>query len=167
MVVDHRGEQVVRRRDRVEVAREVKVDVLHRCDLRPAAAGGAALHSEARSKTWLSQADHRPLPRRGERVGEPDGGGRLALARGRRADARDQHQRAASIAADRGRVDLRLRTAVRLEGLLGYPGRRRDLGDWAERDAARDGCCSEGFDPRRLVRTAPAWHGPPVDHLPP
>ena len=39
VVVQHRAEQIVRRGDRVHVAREVQVDVLHRQDLRVAAAG--------------------------------------------------------------------------------------------------------------------------------
>ncbi len=37
--VEHRGEKVVRGGDRVEVAGEVEVEVLHRHDLRVAAAG--------------------------------------------------------------------------------------------------------------------------------
>ena len=44
--IDERREQVVRGRDRVHVAGEVKVDVLHRHDLRVAAAGGASLDAE-------------------------------------------------------------------------------------------------------------------------
>ena len=81
VVVDHRGEQVVGRGDRVEVAGEVEIDLLHRRHLRPAAAGGASLHAEARPKARLAQADHRPPAQRVQRVAETDGGGRLALAR--------------------------------------------------------------------------------------
>src|SRR5690606_32636725 len=40
VVVDHRAEQVVRAGDRVEVAGEVEVDVLHRHDLGIATARG-------------------------------------------------------------------------------------------------------------------------------
>ena len=61
VVVDHRGEQVVRRRDGVEVAGEVEVDVLHRHDLGIAAAGGAALDAEAGPERGLAQAHHRLL----------------------------------------------------------------------------------------------------------
>src|SRR5690606_33896697 len=46
VVVDHRGQQVGRHGDRREVAGEVQVDVLHRHDLRVAAACGPALHAE-------------------------------------------------------------------------------------------------------------------------
>jgi hypothetical protein len=48
VVVDQRREQVVRGRDRGEVAGEVQVDVFHRHDLRVTATGGAALHAEDR-----------------------------------------------------------------------------------------------------------------------
>ena len=57
--VDQRREEVVRRRDRVQVAGEVEVQVLHRDDLRVAAAGGAALHAEHRAERRLAQAEHR------------------------------------------------------------------------------------------------------------
>ena len=52
--VDQRGEQVVRCRDRVEVAGEVEVDVLHRDDLRVPTAGGAALDPEDRTERRLA-----------------------------------------------------------------------------------------------------------------
>ena len=54
VVVDHRGEQVVRRRDGVEVAGEVQVELLHRQDLAVAAAGGAALDAERRAHRRLA-----------------------------------------------------------------------------------------------------------------
>ena len=50
VVVDQRGEQVVGDADRVEVAGEMEVDVLHRHHLRVAAAGRAALHPEHRAR---------------------------------------------------------------------------------------------------------------------
>ena len=55
---EHRGEQVVRSPDRVDVAGEVKVKVLHRDDLGEAAARGAALDSEHRADRGLAQAGH-------------------------------------------------------------------------------------------------------------
>ena len=48
--VEHRREQVVGRADRVDVAGEVQVEVLHRHDLGHAAAGGAALDAEHRAR---------------------------------------------------------------------------------------------------------------------
>ena len=50
VIVDHRGEQIVRRGDRVEVSREVEVDVFHRNDLGIAASGRSALDAEARTE---------------------------------------------------------------------------------------------------------------------
>src|SRR5204862_446473 len=50
MRIQHRRQQVVGARDRVEVAREVQVDVFHRDDLGVPAAGGSTLHAEDRSE---------------------------------------------------------------------------------------------------------------------
>ena len=101
VVVDQRREQIVRGADGVEVAGEMEVDVLHRHDLRVAAAGGAALHAEARAERRLAQAQHRLLADVIERVGEPDGGGGLALARRRRRDRGDQDQLAVRLVLER------------------------------------------------------------------
>ena len=49
MVVEERGEQVVRGTDGVEVAGKVKVDVLHRDDLRVATAGRAAMSAAGKA----------------------------------------------------------------------------------------------------------------------
>ena len=65
VVVEHRGEQVVRRGDGVEVAGEVQVDLVHRDHLRVAAAGRAALHPEHRPERRLADADHDLLARAG------------------------------------------------------------------------------------------------------
>ena len=56
MVVEQRREQVVRRRDGVEVAGEVQINVLHRHDLGIAAAGRTALHAERRAERRLADA---------------------------------------------------------------------------------------------------------------
>ena len=54
--LEHRGEQVVRRADRVDVAGEVEVQILHRHDLRVAATGRAALDPEHGPERRLAQA---------------------------------------------------------------------------------------------------------------
>ncbi|MGD0997918.1 MAG: hypothetical protein ABR941_06315 [Thermoleophilia bacterium] len=46
--LDHGGEQVVGGADGVNVAGEMKIQILHGDDLRVAAAGGAALDAEHR-----------------------------------------------------------------------------------------------------------------------
>ena len=59
VIVEQRREQRVRARDRVEVAGEVEVDVLHRQHLRVAAARRAALHAEHRPEARLAHAEDR------------------------------------------------------------------------------------------------------------
>src|SRR5699024_8881678 len=92
VVVQHRRGQVVRQRDRVEVAREVEVDVLHGDDLRVPAAGGTALHPEDGPQTGLAQRQHGlpggcltcgqvPAVALVEAVRQPDAGRRLPLPR--------------------------------------------------------------------------------------
>ena len=92
VVVDHRREQIVGGADRVEVAGEMEVDVLHRHDLGIAAAGRAALHAEAGAKARLAQADDRLLADMVERVAKPDRRRGLALAGRRRRDRGDEDQ---------------------------------------------------------------------------
>ena len=90
--LEHRGEQVVRSADRVDVAGEVEVHVLHRHDLRVAAAGGAALDPEDGAERRLAQAEHRALADVPEALGQRDGRRRLALAGLGRRDRGDVDQ---------------------------------------------------------------------------
>ena len=120
VVVDQRRQQVVRRRDRREVAGEVQVDVGHRHDLAVAAAGRAALHAEHRSHRRLAQAGDRAVTQAVQRVGEADGGRGLALAGRGRGHRGHQHQPAERPVGERrqvGQVDLGLVVAVRHEML--------------------------------------------------
>ncbi len=80
MVVDHRREQIMGRRDRMEIAGEMEVDILHRHDLRIATAGSPALDAEARPERRLAHADDGLLADQIEPVAETDSGRRLALA---------------------------------------------------------------------------------------
>ena len=83
-VVDHRGDLVVRRRDRVHVAGQVQVEQLERDRLGVAAARRAALDAERRAHGRLADRDRGLLADVAERHAEADRGGRLALAqRGR------------------------------------------------------------------------------------
>ena len=79
VVVDQRGQQVVGRGDRREVAGEVQVDVGHRHDLAVAASGRAALHAEDRAHRRLAEARDGAATQPVQRVGETDGRGGLAL----------------------------------------------------------------------------------------
>ena len=124
--------RLLAQRDRVEVAGEVQVDVLHRHHLRVAAAGRTALDAEHRAERGLAQADDRLLADAVERVAEADRGGGLAFAGGRRADRRDQDQLAVGPVGQRIDVaerHLGLVVAVGHEVLLGDAELRRDLGD--------------------------------------
>ena len=99
----------------MEIAGEMEVDVLHRHDLRIAAAGGAALHAKARPEARLAQADDRLLADMVERVAEPDRRRGLALAGRRRGDRGDEDQLAVGPVAERADVverDLRLVSAI-------------------------------------------------------
>ena len=65
VVVDERRRQVVGAADRVDVAGQVEVEVLHRDHLAVAAAGGAALDAEDRAHRGLADARRRPACRCG------------------------------------------------------------------------------------------------------
>ena len=115
VVVDHRREQIVGGADRVKVAGEMEVDVLHRHDLRIAAAGRAALHAEAGPEARLAQTQDRLLADVVERVAEPDRRRRLAFAGRCRGDRGDEDQLAVRPVAKRADVierDLRLVSAI-------------------------------------------------------
>ena len=61
VVVQHRGQQVVRRANCVEVAGEMQIDILHRHHLCVAAAGGAAFDAEHRAERRFAQRDRHVL----------------------------------------------------------------------------------------------------------
>ena len=54
VVVNDGRQQIVRRRDGMEIPREMQVDVLHRHDLGITAAGRTALEAEAGAEGWLA-----------------------------------------------------------------------------------------------------------------
>ena len=122
MAVDHGREQVVGRADGVDVAGEVQVEVLHGDELRVAAAGGAALDAEDRAEGGLAKGEHGVHADRVHRLGEADGGDRLALAERRRGDGGDVDDLAVGLvleALEQGHVvDLGLVAAVQLELVL-------------------------------------------------
>ena len=119
--LEHRGEQVVRRADRVDVAGEVQVHVLHRHHLRIAAARRTALDAEHGPERRLAQAEHRVLADVSEALREGDGRRSLPFARLRRRDRRDVDQlrvRACGETVEDGQVDLRFEPSVEID-LLG------------------------------------------------
>ena len=72
MIVEQCGEERMRARDRVKVAGEVQVDVLHRQDLGVTAARRAAFHPEHRAQTRLAHAENRVRANAPKRLGEAD-----------------------------------------------------------------------------------------------
>ena len=117
--------EVVGRADRVDVARQVEVEVLHRDDLAVAAAGRAALDPEDRAERRLADAHRGLAPDRVEALAEADGRRRLALAERRRRDRRHDDVLAARVLrlepADRLERDLRLRRPVQLDLVVAEP----------------------------------------------
>ena len=125
----------------MEIAGEMEVDVLHRQDLRVAAAGGAALDAEAGAEAGFAQGDHGFGADAVQRVAEADGGGGLALAGRGWGDAGDQDQGAVRFGihrTDKIPLDLGLGLAVGDQGVGGDAGAGGDLGDGADCGGAGD-----------------------------
>ncbi len=94
VVVDQGREQVVRCRDGMDVADQVRVDGLHRRHLGVTAARGPAFDAKTGAKRGFAQAGERAHPDPPQSIGKPDGGGRLALAGGRQVDSGDEDEAA-------------------------------------------------------------------------
>jgi hypothetical protein len=131
----------VRAGDRVEVAGEVEVDVLHRHDLGVPAAGRAALHAKARAEARLAQADDGVLADPVEPVVEADRGRGLAFARRGRVDRGDEDQLAVGLVGlrlDPVHRDLGLEPAIGLERFVRNAEALGDLADRLHRGCAGD-----------------------------
>ena len=141
--VDLRGQQVVRHRDSVNVAREVKIELLHRYDLSITTASSAALDSEGRSLAGLPQrAERVGVPVRGERLDEAEGRGALALAERRGRDASDDDVLAVLLVRqplDHAQADLRLLAAIGAELVWQHADLVGQLGDGLGLVRPRDG----------------------------
>jgi hypothetical protein len=89
VVVQECRSEVVSGTDRVDVAGQVEVEVLHRNDLRVAAAGGAALDAENRTERRLTDRDSCPMTDPTQALGQPDRGRGLSFAQRRGRDRGD------------------------------------------------------------------------------
>ena len=141
-VIDERGAQVVRRPDRVDVAGQVEVEILHRDDLAVATTGRSALDPEDRPERRLADIDRRPAADPVETLSEPDRGGRLSLAERCRRDGR-HHDVLATRALGLQPRDglerhLRLRRPVQLELVRADAQLGGDVDDRPRRDGAGD-----------------------------
>ncbi len=92
VVVEHRREQRVRARDRVEIAGEVQIDIVHRHHLREPAARRAAFDTEHGSQTRLPNAQRDLLAHAPQRLRESHRHGALALAGRRRVGRGDDDE---------------------------------------------------------------------------
>ena len=81
VVVDQGRQQIIGLRHCREVAGEMEIDVLHRRDLRVAAARCPALEPEDGAERGFAQANDRALADVIQRIAQADGGRGLALAR--------------------------------------------------------------------------------------
>ncbi len=115
--IQKRRQQVVRRSDGMEVAREVQVDVLHGDDLGIAAARRAAFDAEHRPERRLAQRHAHVLALTGQRVGQAHRGGGLSLAGRRGVDGGHQDELAGFMLlfGQQVVIHLRLVIAVQLE----------------------------------------------------
>ena len=130
VVVDHGREQIVRRRDRVEIAGEVQVDLVHRHDLGLAAPGAAALDAKTGAQAGLAQTQHGVLADAVQCVCQTDRRRGLAFSRRGRADRGDQDQLALPLCyGQRRAVDLGLGPAIGNQRFVGYASLGRNRGD--------------------------------------
>src|SRR6202041_229016 len=117
--VDRRGQQVVRGRDGMDVAREMEVKLLHRDDLAVATARGATLDSERRALARLAHAGENLFAQMcAERLAQADSRSGFSLTEWGWRDRRDGNvlsiRAALEAVADR-KVHLGLALAVQLE----------------------------------------------------
>jgi hypothetical protein len=134
VVVEQRRDQVVGRGDRVEVAREVQVDVGGGDQDRAPSSRPAALHAEARAERRLTQRSAHRLTEALQRLDQPDGGGGLAFPGGRGVGGGDQDQLAVPARPLDGRgQDLRLVASEGQDVVVGHAELGSDRGDGAHR----------------------------------
>jgi len=139
--VDGGGEEVVGRADRVDVAGEVEVEVLHGHDLGVSAARGAALDAEGGALGGLADAGEDVLADVVECLAQADGRDGLALAEGGGGDGGDVDVLAVGLfgeAVEDGELYLGLDVAIELELVALNAGGLGDLDDRLE-----GGCLSD------------------------
>jgi len=92
VVVDQSRQQVMSRRNGMEVTGEVQVDVFHRNDLSITTTSGTALNTEARTQRRFAQRDHRLLADAVQAITEANRGRRLTFTRRGRGNGGHQDQ---------------------------------------------------------------------------
>ena len=138
MIVEHRRQEIVGRGDRVKVAGEVEVDVLHRDHLRVAAARCPSLHAEHRPHARLAHAEHGILAESTHCLRETHERRALSLAGRGRIDAGDEHE--PSLRGALGHLEIYLRLVLAVEIQLVRPESEIgcDIDDGAKLRVLRD-----------------------------
>ena len=98
VVLDHRGEQVVRGGNRVKIAREVQVHFFHRNNLSVTATGSTTLHAKAWAKRGFANTDRSFLADGVQAVTQTNGRGGLTFTGRGRVDGSNEDQLAILLA---------------------------------------------------------------------
>ncbi len=133
-VVEERREQVVRRRDGVDVAGEVQVDVVGWPGDAPPRCHRLSRRTPARAWARAEPGPHFSEPTHSHRQGDRRRG--LSFSGGCRVYRahQDEPPRAPRCTRKRGELDLRFATAIRRENVFrGKTETASDLGDWGGR----------------------------------
>ena len=136
VVIEHGAQQVVRRRDGVQVARKVQVDLFHGHHLRVTAARSTPLDAEHGAERGFAQRQAHLFAQARHAVCQADGYRRLPLARGGGIDGGDQNE----LTLPRPRADwqLGLVLAVALQLLFADAQLCRHRADILHLTAVRD-----------------------------
>ena len=89
MIVDERRQKAMSQADGMKIAREVKIDVLHRNNLRIASASSSSFHAKTWTQRRFAQTNHRFLPHPVEGIPQANRRGSFPFTRGRRSDGCD------------------------------------------------------------------------------
>ncbi len=133
--VDRSRDQVVGRSDGMDIACEVKVEVLHRDHLAVAAAGRSALDPEGRSLAGLADTGYGALSQHPQPLRQAHSGGGLTFAKGRGSDGGHIDILALGAVLELLKdveMDLRLVFAIGLDVILAEAQLGNDLRDGLE-----------------------------------
>ena len=141
VVVNHRRKQVVRRGHRVQVAREMQVDLLHRQHLRAATSCRSSLDAKHRAHGRLPDHAGGRAADAVQRLRQANGGHRFPFAEGRGVDRGHEHEaalRPVQVLLNARPTDLGDVASVGLESVRGQRQLPRDGRDVLKRRFAGD-----------------------------
>jgi hypothetical protein len=91
-IIQQSGQEIMGRRDRVEITGKVNIDLLHRNHLAVTSPRRSTLDPENRTERWFPQGEGGLLPDSGQGLGQSDRDRGLALPGGGGCDRGDQNQ---------------------------------------------------------------------------